>query len=96
MSQAKVQTTTAILWEEELSDADLMAVTGGSGVDTLVGGVTSANNAIGNGGRPTTGALNLVANTLTGSGGYVSQVSGGLEGGLQSVNGTLTATGSQV
>ncbi|MDF5715559.1 MAG: hypothetical protein PUP93_17175 [Rhizonema sp. NSF051] len=96
MSQLKVQNTTAMEWEGELDDADLIAVTGGGIVDTAVGGVTSANNAIGNGGRPTTGALDLIFTTVDNTAGYGKQVSGGVEGGFQAVNATLTATGSQV
>ena len=81
---------------EELDDADLVAVTGGGVVGTAVNGVTSANNAIGNGGRPTSGALDLTFGTVGNAAEYGKQVSGGAEGGLQAVNATLTATGSQV
>ncbi|MBW4627831.1 MAG: hypothetical protein KME49_20575 [Brasilonema octagenarum HA4186-MV1] len=81
---------------EELDDADLMSVVGGNLVGGLVTGVADANNAIGNGGRPTTGAVGLVANTLIGTGQYLNTVNGGLEGGLQAVNGTVAGTASQV
>ncbi|OKH53352.1 hypothetical protein NIES2101_10870 [Calothrix sp. HK-06] len=100
MKNIKKNTANAILevqqWGEELSDADLMAVTGGGLTDTLLNGVASANNGIGNGGTPTTGAVNLVANTLTASGGYLSGVGNGLELGLQAVNATVAGTASQV
>ena len=79
---------------EELDDADLAAVVGGGVVDTLVGTVTSANNAIGNGGTPTTGAVGLVSNTLGGAADYTAKVNTGLEGGLQAINGGLTQTGN--
>ncbi len=82
---------------EELDDADLVAVTGGtSTVGTLVGTVTSANNAIGNGGRPTTGAVGLGVDTLRGAADYLENVNGGLEGGLQAVNGGLTGLGNDL
>jgi len=81
---------------EELDDADLMAVTGGGLVDGLVTGAADANNAIGNGGRPTTGALTLVGTTLLNTGLYVLTVTGGLEGGLQAVNGTVSGVAGQV
>lgn len=81
---------------EELDDADLVAVTGGGVVDTLVGGVAAANEGIGNGGRPTTGALNLVGDTLIASGNYVKTVAGGAESGLQAVNGTVSGVAGQV
>lgn len=83
-------------WGQELDDADLMAVTGGSLVGTVVGGVADANEAIGNGGRPTSGAINLVGNTLIATGQYVNTVGGGVEGGLQAVNGTVSGVAGQV
>ncbi|MDZ7962468.1 MAG: hypothetical protein RMY34_32145 [Aulosira sp. DedQUE10] len=81
---------------EELDDADLIAIVGGGITDTLLNGVASANNGIGNGGTPTTGAVHLVGNTLTGSGDYVNGVGNGLELGLQAVNGTVTGVAGQV
>ncbi|MEG4810394.1 hypothetical protein QUA82_22040 [Microcoleus sp. F8-D3] len=81
---------------EELDDADLMAVTGGGLLDGLLGTVTGANNAIGNGGTPTTGAVGLVSNTLRGAADYTAKVNSGLEGGLQAVNGGLTDTGNSL
>ncbi|WP_341530018.1 hypothetical protein WKK05_12355 [Nostoc sp. UHCC 0302] len=81
---------------EELDDADLMAIVGGGLVDGLVTGVADANNAIGNGGRPTSGALTLVGTTLINTGVYVLTVTGGVEGGLQAVNATVTGVAGQV
>ena len=81
---------------EELDDADLMAVVGGGVTDTLLNGVASANEAIGNGGRPTSGALTLVGNTAIAGGQYVNTVAGGVEGGLQAVNGTVSGVAGQV
>jgi broad specificity phosphatase PhoE len=81
---------------EELDDADLVAVTGGGTLDILLGTATGANNAIGNGGRPTTGAVTLVSNTLRGGADYIDQVNGGLEGGFQVINGGLTDTGNSL
>ena|SRR6476620_7855270 len=84
---------------EELDDTDLMAVVGGSGSDLvggLVTGVADANNAIGNGGRPTSGALTLLGTTLVNTGLYVLTVTSGVEGGLQAVNGTVSGVAGQV
>lgn len=85
--------------DAELDDADLMAVVGGSGsglVSGLATGVSDANNAIGNGGRPTSGLLTLVGNGLVDAGNYVLTVTGGVEGGLQAVNATVTETTNQI
>lgn len=95
MSQAKAQTTTAILWEE-LSDADLMAVTGGDLVGGLLGGVANVNNAIGNGGTPTTGLIGLGADTLGGAANYLKKVNGGVEGGLENANAIVSGTAGQI
>lgn len=81
---------------EELNDADLVAVTGGGLVGTVVGGVADANEGIGNGGRPTTGALTLAGTTLINTGVYVLTVAGGVESGLQAVNGTVSGVAGEV
>lgn len=81
---------------EELSDADLMAVVGGGLLDGLLGGVADANNAIGNGGTPTTGTVAVVAGTVTALGEDLTNINRGLEGGLQAVNATVTGVAGQV
>lgn len=97
MTNIKVDTLKTNLFEE-LSDADSVVVAGGadSVTDTLLNGVASANNGIGNGGTPTTGAVHLAANTLIASGNYLNGVGNGLELGLQAVNGTVTGVAGEL
>lgn len=96
MSQLKVQNTTAIEWEGELDDADLMAVTGGDLVGGLATGVANVNNGLGNVGTPTTGTVGVAANTVTGLGGDLSNINKGLEQGLQALNATVSGTAGQL
>lgn len=96
MSQAKVPTTNVILWEEELSDADLMAVVGGGLAGDAVGTATSTNSALGNGGRPTSGGIILAGQTLVAAGNYLIGVGNGAESGLQAANGGLAKVGGDV
>ncbi len=78
---------------EELDDADLVAVTGGtSTVDALTGTVTGTNSALGNGAQPTSGAVILAGTTLVNAGNYLIKVGNGTESGLQAANGGLANT----
>jgi len=81
---------------EDLSDEQLQTVVGGNLAGDAVGTVTGTNSALGNGGRPTSGALLLAGETLVGAGLYVIQVSNGAESGLQAANGGLGKVGSDV
>ncbi len=80
---------------EELDDADLVAVTGGTGggtVDAAIGTVTDTNSALGNGARPTSGAVILGGQTLVNAGNYLIQVGNGTESGVQAANSGLAKT----
>lgn len=78
---------------EELDDADLVAVTGGtSTLDAATGTVTGTNSALGNGAQPTSGGVKLVGGILVDTGNYLIQVGNGTESGLQAANGGLAKT----
>lgn len=72
---------------EELDDADLVAVVGGSLLSDVGGTVTKP----GNDSHPTSSGVVLVGNTVSSVGGYISgSVAGFSEGVLQGVNRTVT------
>lgn len=76
---------------EELSDEQVETVVGGS----LLGDIGKTNQDLGNTGRPTSGAINLVGTTLVATGLYILQTNSGVEKGLEDVNQTVTnATGN--
>ena len=80
---------------EELNDADLVAVTGGTGggtVDAATGTVTATNSALGNGAQPTSGGIKLVGGILVDTGNYLIQVGNGTESGLVAANSGLAKT----
>ncbi|MFE1745002.1 hypothetical protein [Coleofasciculus sp. H7-2] len=81
---------------EELNDADSAAVTGGGIVGDAVGTVTDTNSALGNGGRPTSGAVILLGTTAVNAGNYLIKVGNGAESGLQALNGGLSKTAGNV
>jgi bacteriocin-like protein len=79
---------------EELDDAELATVIGGSGtVGDVVDTVTNTNSALGNGAQPTSGAVILLGGILVDTGNYLIKVGNGAEGGLQALNGGLGNVG---
>lgn len=85
---------------EEMSDADAMAVAGGSATGaakTLVTGVTGVVGSFGNQGTPTTGAVKVVTTTTQATTDYLNGVNHGLETGLfQPTNETVGNVGEEV
>lgn len=85
----------AIEWEGELTEDTLQAVSGGI-LGDAVNTVTATNSAIGNGGRPTSGAAILAGTTAVNAGNYLIGVGSGAESGLQALNGGLANTAGNV
>jgi bacteriocin-like protein len=75
---------------EELDDADLATVIGGtSTVGSVAGTVTGTISDFGNGAKPVAGLVILVGTTLVLAGTYLNQVGQGIALGLQTASGGL-------